>query len=207
MRRAASFTLLAASLLACGGSDDSAGSSSAGGAGGSSAAGTGGSSSAGSGGSATAGSSSAGSAGAAGGLVGDPSGTYGLTVNKSFDSCTDLAPLDPTPGATLTLTVEGTKVTATFTGWPADQITALSGTATLTGTLEGDQMMLQAPPSAPMTVNGCMTQWMVAASGTLDGKAVTGALVFSRGASTSTACTDQGIKPCPRAVNFFGTKG
>lgn len=207
MRALSTFLSSLIIITACGGGDDpqTGGASSSGGAGGSAGSiafgGAAGSIPFGAGGASGAAGGSGGAAGAA-----DPAGTYGLTFKPSFDNCSDLPPLDPSAGGAIAITVDAATVTATFTGWPATEMTPLIGTATLTGTVDGDKLNLESPMGAPMSVGGCTTQWTVAAAASFDGTAVSGSLVFSRGASTSKACTDQGIKPCPRAVTFFGKK-
>lgn len=156
----------------------------------------------------TGGTSAAGGADASGGSSGatvDPSGTYELTFTTAVDSCADLAPLEPTTG-TLEITAVGGAVTAKFGGWPADQMTPLVGTSTIPGSQDGDTVSFEMPPGAEIDISGCTTQWRVGAIAKVDGSAVSGSFVLSRGASTSTACTDQGIKPCPRGFTFFGQK-
>jgi hypothetical protein len=136
----------------------------------------------------------------------DVAGDYTVDLKTGDNGCmfTSWTPGSSTMNVPVTLTQQGTTVTATVGGLAAAVLDLVLGTAQFQGTVTGDSFSLSAFGTAHATDGDCSYTLKATLAGSISGDSIQGQITYSESTNGSPACSYHAT--CTSVQNFDGVR-
>jgi hypothetical protein len=141
-----------------------------------------------------------------GGEDADVAGNYTIAVTSRQNGCEldNWMEGDTASGITATITQSGSAVTATLDGLVGAYYNAVFGSASFTGTVDGDDLELQIIGTRSATEGNCTYTFNAILNATIDGDTLTGTIDYQAATNDQPDCA--ALEGCTSTQDFNGTR-